>query len=247
MSPIDYYSFEVPPLPFEKKSRGYSVFVSNCRPRRRNQYIRAMLSYIQVDSYGRCFRNRSLGNPVRREPTERYSQKYRLLRQYKFVLTFENTQEWDYVSEKVYHGLVAGTLPVYWGAPNCNDFLPIKSVVNADDFRSPRELVFHLIKLSSNQTAYNIYMRWRNGDIGDHFLRLLLYARKTHPICSLLSRIHNLWINPYLTVWARNDSSDSGSRTLDCIQCSKSYAGPLFPQVYQGDLVPILTNIQQGG
>lgn len=35
----------------------------------------------------------------------------------------------DYVTEKVYNGLQAGTLPVYWGATNIQDYVPRGSVV----------------------------------------------------------------------------------------------------------------------
>jgi hypothetical protein len=171
-------------------------------------------------------------------PADRYAQKYTLLREYKFVVAFENTQEWDYVTEKMYHGLDTGAVPVYWGAPNADYFTPLNSVVNVDDFKSARELAFHLINLKHNCTAYAKYMAWRTGDVGQHFRRLLLYSQRTHPICSLFSRIHNLWINPYLTIWARNVSSDSSSRALDCIQCTKSYTGPVLPKIYQSDFEP---------
>jgi hypothetical protein len=73
MSPIDYYSFEEPPLPLEKKSRILSAVISNCGSRRRNQYIQAMLTYIHVDSDGHCVRNHSIGSPASRDPKERYS------------------------------------------------------------------------------------------------------------------------------------------------------------------------------
>jgi alpha-1,3-fucosyltransferase 10 len=72
-----------------------------------------MPDLIQVDSYGRCFRNISIKAKTPMSPKKRPPQKYRILTQYKFVLAFENTQEWDYVSEKVYHARVTGTLPVY--------------------------------------------------------------------------------------------------------------------------------------
>jgi hypothetical protein len=220
-------------IPFEKKAKFISVFISNCGSRRRNEYLQTLFHYLQVDSYGRCFRNISLGISLTLKPTDRYLRKHILLRQYKCVLTFENTQEWDYVTEKVYHAFDAGTLPVYWGAPNYQQFIPLKSVINVDDFKSPRELAFHVIKLNSNRTAYNEYMEWRNGDIGQPFHRLLQYSTKTHPICSLLARMRNLWINPYLTVWARNISSDDHSQALDCIQCLKAYTGPIFSKTYQ--------------
>lgn len=45
-----------------------------------------------------------------------------------FVLVFVFRLS-DYVTEKVYNGLLAGTLPVYWGADNVDDFVPKGSVV----------------------------------------------------------------------------------------------------------------------
>lgn len=35
----------------------------------------------------------------------------------------------DYVTEKVYNGLQSGTLPVYWGPENIDDFVPKNSIV----------------------------------------------------------------------------------------------------------------------
>lgn len=35
----------------------------------------------------------------------------------------------DYVTEKVYNGLQGGTLPVYWGAGNVDEYVPKGSVV----------------------------------------------------------------------------------------------------------------------
>lgn len=39
----------------------------------------------------------------------------------------------DYVTEKVYNGLQSGTLPVYWGAENVEDFVPKGSVVKVSN------------------------------------------------------------------------------------------------------------------
>ena len=53
-----------------------------------------------------------------------------MLRRYPFYLALENSDEVDYVSEKVFHALEAGVLPVYNGAPNIADFLPPHSVID---------------------------------------------------------------------------------------------------------------------
>lgn len=40
-----------------------------------------------------------------------FSKKIDVLRPYKFYLAFDNTDSFDYVSEKFFHGLVAGSVP----------------------------------------------------------------------------------------------------------------------------------------
>jgi hypothetical protein len=103
--------------------------------------------------------------------------------------------------------------------PNCDHFFPIKNFLTAGDFKSPQELAVHLIKLGLNHTAYDEYVAWRNDGIGEHFHRLLLYGQKTRPLCFLLSRIHKLWSNPYLTAWTKTNTNEDGSRVSDCINC----------------------------
>ena len=43
-----------------------------------------------------------------------FQKKIDVLRPYKFYLAFDNTDSWDYVSEKFFHGLVAGSVPGAW-------------------------------------------------------------------------------------------------------------------------------------
>jgi hypothetical protein len=43
---------------------------------------------------------------------------------YKFYLAFENLPIDDYVSEKVYEGLFAGTVSVYRGSNSIDHFMP---------------------------------------------------------------------------------------------------------------------------
>jgi hypothetical protein len=45
---------------------------------------------------------------------------FRLLAQYKFMITFENTSLAWYNTEKIYNAFQAGTVPIYWGDPLIN-------------------------------------------------------------------------------------------------------------------------------
>ena len=54
--------------------------------------------------------------------------KHELLSRYKFVIAYENTAYPGYVTEKVIDAIVAGSVPVYMGAPDIADQLPAGSI-----------------------------------------------------------------------------------------------------------------------
>eukprot|EP00775_Hariotina_reticulata_P003898 gene3898-4152_t len=75
----------------------------------------------------------------------------------------ENSIEMDYVSEKVYHALESGCVPIYYGAPNVEDFLPDPaSVVNYAHFHSPGALMAELERLAGDEAQYQMKMAWKN-------------------------------------------------------------------------------------
>ena len=98
------------------------------------------------------------------------SSKVSIMRKYLFHLAFENQNEVDYVTEKVWLGLMSGTLPVYMGAPNVRDLVPSNSMIFWDDFTSVASLAEHLRYLESNRTAYLEYHAWRDRSLEDRFL-----------------------------------------------------------------------------
>lgn len=57
------------------------------------------------------------------------------------MIAFENAISKDYVTEKFFNPLVIGSVPVYLGAPNIEDFIPGKnSFVDVRNFDSPKDL-----------------------------------------------------------------------------------------------------------
>jgi glycoprotein 3-alpha-L-fucosyltransferase len=55
-----------------------------------------------------------------------------LLRQAKFTLAFENSATEDYVTEKLFQPLIAGSVPVVYGPPNLEELEPgPNSLINA--------------------------------------------------------------------------------------------------------------------
>ena len=90
--------------------------------------------------------------------------KHAVLRRYPFYLAFENSDDEDYVSEKVFHGLEAGVLPVYLGAPNVAEFVPPSSVVEVRQFGLCMVLSMHVLTTTpSLPTGSSIRARCREA------------------------------------------------------------------------------------
>jgi hypothetical protein len=134
----------------------------------RYELIRELMRYIEIDSYGKSQNNRKL-----EQDTGRMT-KLDVISGYKFYLAFENSNAVDYVSEKMFDGLIAGTVPVYLGAPNIDDYLPGRNcLIKVQDFSGPRELAQHLIWLSTDQAAYEEYLAWKREPVRQSFLDLV--------------------------------------------------------------------------
>ncbi|GMI85917.1 hypothetical protein HRI_002261000 [Hibiscus trionum] len=108
----------------------------------RNFRIRTLVGLekknIKIDSYGKCHGNHD--GKVNKVET---------LKRYKFSLAFENTNEEDYVTEKFFQSLVAGSVPVVVGAPNIEDFAPSGSYLHTkelEDIHSVAERMKYLVK-----------------------------------------------------------------------------------------------------
>lgn len=137
--------------------------VSNCHARNnRLEFARELSKHIQVDVYGKC------GNFT----CAKWSQSTcleRLNARYKFYLSFENSNNRDYITEKFYQNALGYNehkhrlLPVVMG-PSRADYerlAPPHSFVHVDDFKSSKELADYLKELDSNERLYSAYFEWK--------------------------------------------------------------------------------------
>jgi len=113
--------------------------------------VEELTKYMPVDSYGSCLHNKDFPNDLSKLQNENHgtyvTRLIQIISEYKFMLAFENDNITDYVTEKLMLGFKAGTLPVYMGAPNVDNWLPAeKSIIKTDNFRDPKELAEYLKK-----------------------------------------------------------------------------------------------------
>ena len=120
----------------------------------RRLYIENLKKHgLNIDMYGHCGNN--CGN---------FSSCSKVLREYKFVLAFENSLCDDYISEKPYrNGLLLGVVPVVMSGANLSDpyILPPGSFINAGNFSRASTLVEFLQKVGTDPKIYNKYFEWR--------------------------------------------------------------------------------------
>jgi len=123
----------------------------------RTAYAASLMRHIQVDSYGKCLNNRKI------KDDEGPGSKLELMSRYKFDLSFENTIDDDYVTEKFFQPLVVGTVPIYLGASNINRFAPgDHCFINCNDYRDPRELAEYILHLHNSDSEYAEYLAWKD-------------------------------------------------------------------------------------
>lgn len=82
--------------------------------------------------------------------------KIQCMKKYKFAICFENSSFDGYISEKIFHCFQAGCVPVYWGPPNIEKYIPKNCFIDFRDFSSFDELYQYLI--SVDEKIFNDYL-----------------------------------------------------------------------------------------
>ena len=160
-----------PPLTFKEKTKLIMAAFSNCEPVR-TEYMRQLMKFVQVDSYGACLRNKNdLVSRYGSKNGKNFKElKSELARQYKFTLVFFNQDCEYFVDDQLSHALNAGSVPVVMSTDKLDEFLPgnlRQSVIKVRDFRTPKDLSDYLKYLSTNETEYNNYLMWKSKGVGN--------------------------------------------------------------------------------
>jgi hypothetical protein len=144
-------------------------YVSHCGTQsRREEYVKEMQKHIKVDIYGNCGTKIDPCNNLKDSKLKEECF-YQVINSYKFYLSFENALCQDYVSEKYWQFYDSNklfkinTLPIVRGAQSAyyRDRSPPHSFIDAQQFKSAKDLSLYLNYLNRNKTAYMEYFKWK--------------------------------------------------------------------------------------
>ena len=129
----------------EQKTR-FCTFLQRTSIPFRNEFVRRLSRYKQVDCAGPCMNN--TGHTVGRLDKHAY------LSESKFTIAFENQAAPGYTTEKLNEALLARSVPLYWGDPTVSEDFESASFLHLRDFDSMDQMVERIIELDCDDAAY---------------------------------------------------------------------------------------------
>lgn len=118
-----------------------------------------------------------------------------LISKYRYTIAFENTAEDDYVTEKFWEPLQAGSVPIYRGAPNIADHAASEaSFINANNLTA-KDLANFLLGIKENNTYSELEGcasgGWRDRPFSNGFLKASYFSLENNWSCRLCNEVRN--------------------------------------------------------
>lgn len=176
------------------------VINGNHKPRIRSRElyskrIKAMVALASLDAvdlygrgWGRWWARSSLWMPYwfnRRKLMSIYRgeclSKYEVLSHYRYCLCFENMEMTGYVTEKIFDCLYAGTIPLYWGAPDIDLLIPSEAYIDARKFSSWEDMWSAVNSMTASEVNA---MR----EVGRQFLSSNDFLRYYHSLQNIVGK-----------------------------------------------------------
>lgn len=145
------YSERLLELRSAPKSRFCNFVYSNPTPLQRRLFYLKLRNYHHIDAPGLVLNNMPhLGGGI--------YDKLTFLKHYKFTIAFENESVKDYTTEKLYHALAVGSIPIYWGNPDVDAWFNPESFINCTDFDDFNAVVEKVMEIDKDKKLYLKYL-----------------------------------------------------------------------------------------
>ena len=131
--------------------------ISNPNCNERNFLLQILMQHFPIANFG------SLMNNVGGKLDFEYNSLFfcNFLKQFKFICAFENSVDEIYITEKIFHGLLAGIIPIYYGTKNITDYINKDRIIIVEDLSetSIKKVIHKIQYLINNKEAYDEIIR----------------------------------------------------------------------------------------
>lgn len=125
------------------KSKFCCIVVSNPNAVERIEFYHELSKYKKVDSAGKWNNNIEIG------PS--HLDKLNFIKDYKFVISYENSSYPGYTTEKIIEPLMTNSIPIYWGNPLVEYDINSKRIINVHKYNSIKEVIQSIIEIDNNE------------------------------------------------------------------------------------------------
>ena len=129
---------------WNEKTKFCCFIVSNPKAKKRIDFFQKLDKFKRVDSAGKHLNNIGYfldgGTFVKMD----------FIKDYRFVISFENASSVGYTTEKLIEPLLVGAIPIYWGNPAIGKEFNKKRILYYDDFPSEEALIEKILKIEND-------------------------------------------------------------------------------------------------
>lgn len=125
---------------WHSKSKFCCMVVSNGDSPERLDFFKNLSKIKRVDSGGGILNN--VGGKV--------ADKLEFIKEYKFVISFENKKQTGYTTEKILEPIFTDSIPIYWGNELVNEDFNSGRFINHNDFDSQEALINRILEIDNN-------------------------------------------------------------------------------------------------
>ena len=126
----------------------------------RTKFIKELSKYKKVDLAGRHNKNIGLGS---------YN-KINFLSSYKFSIAMENSEGEGYISEKIVDSFLAGTIPIYYGGYNVDQYINKNAFILIRGEKDMMKKIDYIKKIDKDEKLYKSILK-ENIFINENFVQ----------------------------------------------------------------------------
>lgn len=181
------------------RPKGAATFISNCGGSlQRINFLKNVSKHYRIDHRGVCLNNVKIPKDSgRKGKVEFWRSKELHARQYKFLFALENKQFKYYVSEKVFNGLAAGSIPIYYGASldEVSEFMPPNSFIYIPTYsdEAAKGLADDMHLLEQNRSLFQSYFQWGLTDLEALYRKHRCERAWQCQVCDYLSTVNTTY------------------------------------------------------